>query len=71
VPGRKEGERGPDIITIKQAAHGLGVSEPTLPTGDTFGFPARRHAIKRSRLDDAPAALQLGAQITALGNRAA
>jgi excisionase family DNA binding protein len=40
-----------DIITIKQAAHLLGVSEPTLRRWDEAGkFTARRHPINGYRL---------------------
>jgi excisionase family DNA binding protein len=41
----------PDIITIKEAAHLLGVSEPTLRRWDEAGkFRARRHPINGYRL---------------------
>lgn len=40
-----------DTITIKEAAHLLGVSEPTLRRWDEAGkFKARRHPINRYRL---------------------
>ena len=43
----------PDIITIKEAAHLLGVSEPTLRRWDEAGkFKARRHPINGYRLYD-------------------
>jgi len=45
--------RSPDIVTIKEAAQLLGVSEPTLRRWDDAGkFRARRHPINSYRLYD-------------------
>ncbi len=50
---RRPTTRSDDIITIKQAAHLLGVSEPTLRRWDEAGkFKARRHPINGYRLYD-------------------
>jgi excisionase family DNA binding protein len=50
---RRPTTRSEDIITIKQAAHLLGVSEPTLRRWDEAGkFRARRHPINGYRLYD-------------------
>jgi excisionase family DNA binding protein len=52
VPHTKDADL-PQIITIKQAAHLLGVSEPTLRRWDEAGkFTARRHPINGYRLYD-------------------
>jgi excisionase family DNA binding protein len=52
VPRRKS-EDDSSIITIKEAARLLGVSEPTLRRWDELGkFPARRHPINGYRLYD-------------------
>jgi excisionase family DNA binding protein len=52
VPRRK-GEDDSAIITIKEAARLLGVSEPTLRRWDELGkFTARRHPINGYRLYD-------------------
>jgi DNA-binding transcriptional MerR regulator len=49
----KNGEGAPDISTIKEAAHLLGVSEPALRRWDDSGkFTARRHPINGHRLYD-------------------
>jgi excisionase family DNA binding protein len=43
----------PAILTIKEAAEVLGVSQPTLRRWDEAGkFPARRHPINGYRLYD-------------------
>ncbi len=50
---RKTHDDLPEIITIKQAARLLGVSEPTLRRWDEQGkFTARRHPINGYRLYD-------------------
>jgi excisionase family DNA binding protein len=50
---RKKGEDDSAIITIKEAARLLGVSEPTLRRWDELGkFTARRHPINGYRLYD-------------------
>lgn len=50
---RGKSAKGPDIITIKEAAQLLGVSEPTLRRWDEAGkFTARRHPINGYRLYD-------------------
>ena len=50
---RSKDEHLPKVITIKQAATLLGVSEPTLRRWDEAGkFPARRHPINGYRLYD-------------------
>ena len=50
---RRPTTRSDDIITIKQAARLLGVSEPTLRRWDEAGkFTARRHPINGYRLYD-------------------
>jgi excisionase family DNA binding protein len=52
VPHSK-GRGLPDILTIKEAARLLGVSEPTLRRWDEQGkFAARRHPINGYRLYD-------------------
>ncbi len=66
----KKAERPVDIITIKQVAHLLGVSEPTLRRWDEAGkFPARRHPINGYRLYDRATVLKLRRKIW--GSRAA
>ncbi len=48
---RKQDEELPEILTIKDAARVLGVSEPTLRRWDEQGkFRARRHPINGYRL---------------------
>lgn len=48
---RKKDDGSPDILTIKEAASLLGVSEPTLRRWDELGkFTARRHPINGYRL---------------------
>lgn len=48
---RKNDEDLPDVLTIKDAARILGVSEPTLRRWDELGkFTARRHPINGYRL---------------------
>jgi len=48
---RGKSAKGSDIITIKEAALLLGVSEPTLRRWDEAGkFTARRHPINGYRL---------------------
>jgi len=48
---RKNDEDLPEILTIKDAARILGVSEPTLRRWDELGkFTARRHPINGYRL---------------------
>jgi excisionase family DNA binding protein len=50
---RRHTTRSEDIITIKEAAHLLGVSQPTLRRWDDAGkFKARRHRINGYRLYD-------------------
>jgi excisionase family DNA binding protein len=50
---RSKAERTVDIITIKEAAQLLGVSEPTMRRWDESGkFVARRHPINGYRLYD-------------------
>jgi excisionase family DNA binding protein len=50
---RKKDDEAPEIITIKEAARLLGVSEPTLRRWDDRGsFTARRHPINGYRLYD-------------------
>ena len=50
---RRKGEDDSAIITIKEAARLLGVSEPTLRRWDELGkFTARRHPINGYRLYD-------------------
>lgn len=50
---RKNDEDLPEILTIKDAARILGVSEPTLRRWDELGkFTARRHPINGYRLYD-------------------
>ena len=50
---RKQDEDLPEILTIKDAARVLGVSEPTLRRWDEQGkFRARRHPINGYRLYD-------------------
>jgi excisionase family DNA binding protein len=50
---RSESDDLPQVITIKQAASLLGVSEPTLRRWDEAGkFRARRHPINGYRLYD-------------------
>jgi excisionase family DNA binding protein len=50
---RSKAERTVDIITIKEAAQLLGVSEPTMRRWDETGkFVARRHPINGYRLYD-------------------
>ena len=50
---RNTGDNGGSILTIKEAARLLGVSEPTLRRWDELGkFPARRHPINGYRLYD-------------------
>jgi excisionase family DNA binding protein len=50
---RSKGDDLPQVITIKQAAGLLGVSEPTLRRWDEAGkFSARRHPINGYRLYD-------------------
>ena len=50
---RSKGDDLPQVITIKQAASLLGVSEPTLRRWDEAGkFTARRHPINGYRLYD-------------------
>jgi excisionase family DNA binding protein len=48
---RKNGDAPPEVITIKEAARLLGVSEPTLRRWDDLGkFTARRHPVNGYRL---------------------
>ena len=50
---RKTGDEVGNILTIKEAARLLGVSEPTLRRWDELGkFTARRHPINGYRLYD-------------------
>ncbi len=50
---RKTGDGSAEILTIKEAASLLGVSEPTLRRWDEQGkFTARRHPINGYRLYD-------------------
>jgi excisionase family DNA binding protein len=50
---RKNDEDLPQVLTIKEAAGLLGVSEPTLRRWDELGkFTARRHPINGYRLYD-------------------
>lgn len=50
---REKGEPAANVITIKEAARLLGVSEPTLRRWDELGkFVARRHPINGYRLYD-------------------
>lgn len=50
---RNQGEELPEILTIKDAARVLGVSEPTLRRWDESGkFVARRHPVNGYRLYD-------------------
>ena len=50
---RKTGNASAEILTIKEAASLLGVSEPTLRRWDEQGkFTARRHPINGYRLYD-------------------
>lgn len=50
---RSKGDDPSEVITIKQAALLLGVSEPTLRRWDEAGkFTARRHPINGYRLYD-------------------
>lgn len=50
---RKQDEELPEILTIKDAAKVLGVSEPTLRRWDEAGkFVARRHPVNGYRLYD-------------------
>lgn len=52
MTGKKD-EKLPEILTVKQAARVLGVSEPTLRRWDQTGkFRARRHPINGYRLYD-------------------
>lgn len=53
MPRKTDHEDLPQILTIKQTARLLGVSEPTLRRWDEQGkFPARRHPINGYRLYD-------------------
>jgi excisionase family DNA binding protein len=50
---RKKSDDSAGILTIKEAAHLLGASEPTLRRWDETGrFTARRHPINGYRLYD-------------------
>ena len=61
---RSKGDDLPQVITIKQAAGFLGVSEPTLRRWDEAGkFPARRHPINRYRLYDRTTVLAMRKKI--------
>jgi excisionase family DNA binding protein len=62
--------KGTAIITIKEAALILGVSEMTLRRWDAAGkFPARRHPFNGYRLYDRAVVMRLRRRI--LGERAA
>ena len=53
VPRKKDDDGRAEILTIKETARLLGVSEPTLRRWDELGkFSARRHPINRYRLYD-------------------
>lgn len=53
MPRKTDDEELPKILTIKQVARLLGVSEPTLRRWDEQGkFVARRHPINGYRLYD-------------------
>jgi len=55
---------GPDVITISEAAHVLGVTEVTLRRWDASGrFRAHRHPVSGYRLYRRDAVLRLRKQI--------
>jgi excisionase family DNA binding protein len=64
VAPRSSSEKSAEIITIKQAALILGVSEPTLRRWDAAGkFKARRHPVNHYRMYREQDVLRLRAKI--------